>query len=56
MRISVCFALLGLVSCSGTFERMDAWMGVSQNMGIDLLGTPDARRSEILGDWIQWRR
>ena len=31
-------------------------MSISQDMRIDLLGTPDTSESEILGDWIGWKR
>ena len=46
-----------LSGCSGTFKRMDAWMGVGQESVVQSLGRqPDATGQDALGDWMRWRR
>lgn len=50
----VCLTLSG---CSGTVERMDAWMGVSKESALRSLGRqPDAVGQDNLGEWMLWRR
>ena len=48
---------LTLSGCSGTFKRMDAWMGVSQESVVRSLNRlPDATGQDSLGEWMRWRR
>ena len=51
----VLFLTLG--GCTGTFERMDAWMGVEKESVVRSLGRqPDATGQDSLGEWMRWRR
>ena len=46
-----------LGGCTGTFERMDAWMGISKESVVRSLGRqPDAVGQDTLGEWMRWRR
>ncbi len=58
MRLISCLVvLLILGGCTGTFERMDAWMGISQESVVRSLGRqPDAVGQDSLGEWMLWRR
>jgi hypothetical protein len=51
----VLFLTLG--GCTGTFERMDAWMGVEKESVVRSLGRqPDATGQDSLGEWMRWQR
>ena len=46
-----------LIGCSGTYERMDAWMGTSKASVLLAFGRqPDATGQDALGDWVRWDR
>ena len=48
---------LTLCGCTGTFERMDAWMGVQKESVIrNFSQQPDAVGQDTLGEWMRWRR
>ena len=58
MRLISCLVVsLILGGCAGTFERMDAWMGISQESVVRSLGRqPEAVGQDTLGEWMLWRR
>jgi hypothetical protein len=58
MRLISCLVVsLILGGCTGTFERMDAWMGISKESVVRSLGRqPDAVGQDALGEWMRWRR
>jgi hypothetical protein len=55
----ICFLVVSLIlgGCTGTFERMDAWMGISKESVFRSLGRqPDAVGQDTLGEWMRWQR
>lgn len=58
MRLPIFLILLTtLGGCSGTFERMDAWMGVGRESVLNSFGRPPDRIGrDRLGEWMRWRR
>ena len=51
------FLAFVLVGCSGTYERMAAWIGISTGavlMAFDR--QPDATGQDALGNWMRWSR
>ena len=58
MRLIGCLVVsLILGGCTGTFERMDAWMGISKESVVRSLGRqPEAVGQDTLGEWMRWRR
>ena len=58
MRIAITLFLASvLVGCSGTYERMAAWMGTSKEAVLMAFDRhPDATGQSALGDWVSWNR
>ena len=57
LRIIVLASAAVLFGCSGNFDHMDAWMGLSKQSVLNSFDRkPDAAGRDVLGDWIQWRR
>ena len=46
-----------LFGCSGNYDQMDAWMGLSKQTVLESFDQqPDKIGRNVLGEWIQWRR
>ena len=58
MRLVVTLLLASmLVGCSGTYERMAAWIGTSKGAVLAAFDRrPDATGQDALGDWMRWSR
>ena len=57
MRIFVLAFATALLGCVGTYDRMDAWLGLSKQSVLDSFDRhPDTAGQDVLGKWIQWRR
>ena len=58
MRLVVTLFLASmLVGCSGTYERMAAWIGTSKGAVLIAFGRqPDAIGQDPLGNWMRWSR
>jgi hypothetical protein len=58
MRIATTlFLACALVGCSGTYERMAAWMGASKGAVLTAFDRhPDATGRTALGNWMRWSR
>ena len=57
LRIVVLASAAALLGCSGNYDQMDAWMGVSKQSVLDSFDRqPDSVGRDVLGDWLQWRR
>ena len=58
MRLVVTLFLASmLVGCSGTYERMAAWIGTSKGAVLAAFDRrPDATGQDALGNWMRWSR
>ena len=57
LRIVIFASAAALLGCSGNYDQMDAWMGLSKQSVLDSFDRqPDTAGRDVLGDWIQWRR
>ena len=58
MRLVITLLLTSaLVGCSGTYERMAAWIGTSKGTVLTAFGRqPDATGRDALGNWMRWGR
>ena len=57
LRIVVLASAAALLGCSGNYDQMDAWMGLSKQSVLDSFDRqPDSVGRDVLGDWLQWRR
>ena len=58
MRLVITLLLASmLVGCSGTYERMAAWIGTSKGAVLVAFDRrPDATGQDALGNWMRWSR
>ena len=58
MRLFITLLLASVLGgCSGTYERMNAWMGASKGAVLAAFDRhPDATGQNALGDWMRWSR
>ena len=57
LRIIILASAAALLGCSGNYDQMDAWMGLSKQSVLNSFNRqPDTIGRDVLGDWLQWRR